>query len=88
MLRLAPERVRSDAAASGNTAPIQRLMPVITAVGVAEVAPNGVLGDPTHATAEHGAALLEAMVDEACRRTVDWDVDERGRLAGRPVPVR
>ena len=33
--------------------------------GVREVSPSGVLGDPAGASAEEGAALLAAMIDDA-----------------------
>ncbi|MEZ5245816.1 MAG: mycofactocin biosynthesis peptidyl-dipeptidase MftE [Acidimicrobiales bacterium] len=65
LLHLAPELVRLAAAESGNTDPIDELLPKMMECGVREVSPNGVLGDPTGATPEHGAALLSALVDDA-----------------------
>ena len=46
MLALAPDDVRPDVAAAGNTAPLAELMPAIREGSVAAVSPNGVLGDP------------------------------------------
>jgi mycofactocin precursor peptide peptidase len=62
MLHLDPGRVRLREARPGNAAGLAELMPAMLAGGVAAVSPNGVLGDPTGASAEEGAALLRAMV--------------------------
>jgi creatinine amidohydrolase len=75
LLHLCPERVRLGAAAVGNTDPIDVLLPALVRHGVRPVAPNGVLGDPTGATASEGAALL----DEMARRLVDRLVAEEAR---------
>ena len=58
MLALAPEAVRSAAAEPGATTPIAALMPTLRAEGVRAVTENGVLGDPTPATAKEGHRLL------------------------------
>ncbi|MFC7404739.1 mycofactocin biosynthesis peptidyl-dipeptidase MftE [Georgenia alba] len=68
MLHLAPDRVRLDASVPGNRADLATLMPELRRGGVAAVAPNGVLGDPSGASAEEGARLLEGMVERAWRR--------------------
>lgn len=68
MLHLDPARVHLRAAAPGNTAPLADLLPTMISGGVAAVSPNGVLGDPTDATAEHGRRLLDAMVTAAYDR--------------------
>jgi creatinine amidohydrolase len=65
MLHLAPHEVRMSHAEAGNREPLERLLPALVAHGVRAVSPNGVLGDPTGATAEAGAALLAEMVDRA-----------------------
>jgi mycofactocin system creatininase family protein len=62
MLALAPELVRLDRAAAGNVEPLPALLPRLRAGGVRAVSANGVLGDPTGASAEEGAALLAALV--------------------------
>lgn len=65
LLHLAPELVRLDAAEPGNPAPLEEILPTVMEQGVRAVAPNGVLGDPTGASAEEGAALFAALVDDA-----------------------
>lgn len=64
MLHLDPARVRLGQAAAGATDPVRDLLPRLRAEGVRAVAPSGVLGDPTGATAEEGRALLARMADE------------------------
>jgi creatinine amidohydrolase len=68
MLHLAPQRIRLQAAEPGNTAPLADLMPRLRAGGVRAVTPNGVLGDPTEATAAEGERLLDQMVTIATDR--------------------
>lgn len=63
MLHLAPELVRLDLIEPGNPAPVTELLPHMRRGGVAAVSPNGVLGDPTRATAEEGARLVAALVE-------------------------
>jgi creatinine amidohydrolase len=62
MLALAPADVRLAAAAPGEVRPLAELMPVLLARGVREVSPNGVLGDPSGASAAEGERLLGALV--------------------------
>lgn len=62
MLHLAAELVRFERAQPGNTAPVQDLLPAMRTGGIAAVSPNGVLGDPTGASAGEGARLVEALV--------------------------
>lgn len=61
LLHLCPERVRTDLAEPGSTASLSEILPTMRAGGVAAVSPNGVLGDPTGASADEGRALLHAM---------------------------
>lgn len=68
MLHLDPRRVRLERAAAGNTTPIDRLLPDLRSGGVAAVSSNGVLGDPTGASAARGAALVAEMVAHAYHR--------------------
>jgi mycofactocin system creatininase family protein len=65
MLHLAPERVRLDLAAAGETRPVAELMPRLVAEGVRGVSPNGVLGDPAGASAAEGEAFVARLVDLA-----------------------
>jgi creatinine amidohydrolase len=54
--------VRLELAEPGRTEPIDVLLPRLRAEGVRPVSSNGVLGDPTGASAEEGRALLDALV--------------------------
>jgi mycofactocin precursor peptide peptidase len=58
MLAIAPETVRMDLAEIGATESMTVLLPALRSGGVRAVSPNGVLGDPTGATAQHGRKLL------------------------------
>jgi creatinine amidohydrolase len=78
MLAIAPERVHLDRAEPGDPRPLPELLPRLRAGGVRSVSDNGVLGDPTGATAEEGGHLL--------RRAVDSLLTELERLAG-PHPA-
>ncbi len=62
MLHLRPADVRLDRAEVGNTGSLEELLPLMMAGGVKAVSPNGVLGDPSGASAEEGAAVLASMV--------------------------
>jgi mycofactocin precursor peptide peptidase len=70
MLALAPEDVRLDAAAAGDTRPLTEIMPDLSAHGVRHVSPNGVLGDPSGASAAEGEQLLSLLVADLSQ-TVD-----------------
>jgi len=75
MLALHPDRVRLDAVVPGETRPLRELMPAMTLGGVAAVSPNGVLGDPTGATAGEGQRLLTGAVDALAAAIRDWPAD-------------
>ncbi len=64
MLAIDPAAVRLDLAEPGCTEPIERLLPRLRAEGVRPVSSNGVLGDPSGASAEEGRALLESLVGD------------------------
>jgi mycofactocin precursor peptide peptidase len=70
MLALAPDDVRLDEASPGDTRPLRDIMPDLSARGVRHVSPNGVLGDPTGASAAEGERLLRLLVDDL-GQTVD-----------------
>ncbi len=63
LLALAPGDVRLAAAAPGETRPVTAIMPALRARGVRAVSPNGVLGDPTGASAAEGERLLGLLAD-------------------------
>ncbi len=62
MLALAPDLVRIDLAEPGAVEGWPALRDRVLAGGVASVSPNGVLGDPTGATAAEGRGLLDDLV--------------------------
>jgi creatinine amidohydrolase len=68
MLYIAPGLVDLDAAEPGNTAPLSQLMPRLTAEGTRAVSPNGILGDPTGASAEEGDRQLSIIIASSTRR--------------------
>lgn len=76
MLALAPDQVLVAAAAPGERRPLAEIMPALRARGVRAVSPNGVLGDPSGASAAEGARLLGRLV-----AGLDKTMDEL--LAGR-----
>ena len=72
MLLLAPERVRMDLAEPGCTDDIGSLLPRLRREGVRAVSPNGILGDPTGATAAEGRELLERAAGDLHAFVADW----------------
>jgi creatinine amidohydrolase len=64
MLAIAPERVAIERAEPGDRRPMATLWPLLARSGVASVSRNGVLGDPTGASAEEGLRLLDQAADE------------------------
>ncbi|QGS26865.1 Creatinine amidohydrolase [Gordonia bronchialis] len=80
LLSLSPQLVRQDRLEAGNRASVATLLPAMREGGVAAVSANGVLGDPTTASAEDGTRLLAATIAR-CEAALDaWNVDEQGRL--------
>jgi mycofactocin precursor peptide peptidase len=63
MLAIDPALVRLDRAEAGATDDVAALMSRLRREGVAAVSPNGVLGDPSQASAEEGHRLLDQLVD-------------------------
>lgn len=73
MLAIDAAAVRLELAEPGCTEPLERLLPRLHAEGVRPVSSNGVLGDPTGASAEEGRALLDALVaDLTASVTTRW----------------
>lgn len=72
LLALAPELVRRGAATAGATEPLASLWPALRSGGVRAVSANGVLGDPTGASVEHGRALLDSLVADLCAAVAAW----------------
>jgi mycofactocin precursor peptide peptidase len=61
MLAIAPQSVRRGAIEPGRTDPVGELWPELRRRGVRAVSPNGVLGDPTSASAEEGHRILDDL---------------------------
>lgn len=72
MLALQPSLVRGRQTAPGERAPLAQILPRLVRDGVRSVSANGVLGDPTSATAEHGHTLLEGATGEMLDLLDNW----------------
>jgi mycofactocin system creatininase family protein len=73
LLAIDPGAVRLQLAEPGRPEPITTLLPRLRAEGVRPVSSNGVLGDPTGASAEEGQALLDTLVcDLAAVVSAHW----------------
>jgi len=72
MLALAPSLVRMSRAEAGRPEPIVDLLDELRANGVRAVSPNGVLGDPRSATANHGKALLTRLIIDLVAAVDEW----------------
>lgn len=59
MLHVAPDTVHTDRIERGTVGDAIDLVAQMRTSGVAGVSPNGVLGDPTTATSEHGKAVMK-----------------------------
>lgn len=80
LLHLSPAVVAMDRAEPGNTAPIAELMPQLRSGGMLAATPNGILGDPTGATAEEGEGLFADLVRRAGKAIQNWAPLPDGRL--------
>ncbi|MEV0598877.1 mycofactocin biosynthesis peptidyl-dipeptidase MftE [Streptomyces sp. NPDC050315] len=80
VLALRPGTVRNDRTEPGNTRPLPALMPTLRRSGLRGVTPNGVLGDPTHASAPDGHRLLDTWATSLRSAVHAW--------ADRPATVR
>ena len=72
MLALSAERVRRERAAAGDVRPLAEVATTLRTAGVAAVSANGVLGDPTGATAAEGEALLDALAAALVAAVDEW----------------
>jgi mycofactocin system creatininase family protein len=72
MLAVAPSLVRMSRAEAGRPEPIVDLIDELRANGVRAVSPNGVLGDPRSATANHGKALLTRLIIDLVAAVDEW----------------
>jgi mycofactocin precursor peptide peptidase len=74
MLALAPELVRMNRAEPGRVEPVGDLIDDLRTKGVRAVSPNGVLGDPRGASANHGKALLTRLIIDLVAAVDEWRV--------------
>ena len=72
MLALAPELVRMTRAEAGRQEPIVDLIDDLRLNGVRAVSPNGILGDPRSATANHGKTLLTRLIIDLVAAVDEW----------------
>jgi mycofactocin precursor peptide peptidase len=72
MLALAPDDVHVEVAEAGARRPLAELGPRLRSGGVRSVSANGVLGDPSGATADEGWRLLEAMTVDLVSAVDRW----------------
>jgi creatinine amidohydrolase len=72
MLAIAPDSVRVREAEAGRTEPLVDLIDELRAGGVRAVSPNGVLGDPSGATAGHGRAVLTRLIIDLVSSVDEW----------------
>ena len=72
LLALAPGAVRLDAAEPGDVRPLAAVIGELRRGGVAAVSENGVLGDPTGASAEEGQRLLDALAADLIAAVEAW----------------
>ncbi len=71
-LALRPDAVRIELAVAGDTRPLAELLPLLRAGGVRAVSANGILGDPTGANADEGAALLHQLTTDLHEQIRLW----------------
>ena len=64
MLVINPEQVNMAKVEAGSTKPISEISAQLRSGGVRAVSTNGVLGDPTTATSEHGHNLLSQLTHD------------------------
>jgi creatinine amidohydrolase len=72
MLALDARSVRLADAAPGDRRPLAGIVDLLRRGGVAAVSPNGVLGDPTGASAAEGRAVLGAWIHDLAAAVDRW----------------
>jgi creatinine amidohydrolase len=78
-MALSPEAVRHDAAEAGATDRIDEIMPALRNRGVAAVSPNGVLGDPSGASADAGRQVIDGWLADLVSTVEAWLSTVEGR---------
>jgi creatinine amidohydrolase len=81
MLHVAPDKVRTDRVERGTVGDSSVLVAQMRTSGVAGVSNNGVLGDPTTATKEHGNAVMNlysrSLASHLATLSNEWRGDAR-----------
>jgi creatinine amidohydrolase len=72
MLALRPHTVRMSRAERGDVRPLADVLPVLRTSGVRAISDNGVLGDPTGATAAEGRRILDAWTADLLGVVEHW----------------
>ncbi|MGB6057531.1 MAG: mycofactocin biosynthesis peptidyl-dipeptidase MftE [Microthrixaceae bacterium] len=72
LLHLDPDCVRDDLIEPGSTARWREIGAAVMAEGLAAVTPNGILGDPTGATATEGSEIFETLARDLCSAVGTW----------------
>lgn len=72
LLHTDPHCVRVDRIEAGSTRRWREIGATVMQHGLAAVTPNGVLGDPTGASAEEGRTIFDRLVDDLCGTTTGW----------------
>ncbi|ASR04605.1 Creatinine amidohydrolase [Gordonia rubripertincta] len=80
LLHVSPSTVDTSRAVAGNREPVGALLGAMREGGVGAVSPNGVLGDPTAASADEGRRLVAEVTDRLGAALISWEVDDQGRL--------
>ncbi len=69
---MCPQAVRSGRFEPGLRVPLAQLLPELRRHGLAGVSPNGVLGDPTGASADAGERLLASWSAQLLHALQAW----------------
>jgi len=72
LLAIDPTSVRSGSAVAGHTGPLREVMSTLRTGGVRAISPNGVLGDPTDASAAEGRVLFDRLCDDLAAAVHSW----------------
>ena len=78
MLHVAPDKVQTDRIERGTVGDSSALVAQMRTSGVAGVSDNGVLGDPTTATKEHGFAVMNLYSTSLASHLVNLSHEWRG----------
>jgi len=81
MLHVAPDKVHTDRIERGTIGDASALVAQMRTSGVAGVSDNGVLGDPTTATSQHGVAVMKlyssSLANHLAAISKEWQSDSQ-----------